>query len=419
MKIEKKEDVTQTNYWKENTSSSTVSSFLDSEYINNIHSSNISNNTDCKNKTKYSICLDLVEIICIQIDSDTCLKDNNFISDGLMFINVEANIYHKNPNFRNMYKIKILNNEICDIYTNPSHCTTDALQVKCVVSNELLYTENWTFYIEKILALLKCKIVKIHKIAIACDSSLNYKILDLCNRFLKRDTIQINNNNLHIVGKAFEKDKLSYEGFQIGSKKSEKFARIYNKTNEIKVSNKTYITEFWLKNGIEGENITRFEIELNPMINPNKYFSSFHEMLCVTTLNQIFINEVKDWLKFYKVKRKELKENGKYSAIKNVKELKIIDWDCFPKRHCLLNEIPKSLNRKKAASRSISFTLNELSSQNYNSTLDNIKLTQIEYIVNTTKQYDLEEDTIQKINKLKHNRDWIFNLIDNALKLND
>lgn len=52
-------------------------------------------------------------------------------------------------------------------------------------------------------------------------------------------------------------------GFRFGSRQSNKYITIYNKTNELETSNKKYIERFWQENGIDTNNpVYRFELRL-------------------------------------------------------------------------------------------------------------------------------------------------------------
>lgn len=73
--------------------------------------------------------------------------------------------------------------------------------------------------------------------------------------------------------------KMTLTGFSMGSRKSDKYVRCYNKSLEIKESNKGYITEYWGKNGLSDakHDVFRFELELS-----SKFFKTVSPFRLVT-----------------------------------------------------------------------------------------------------------------------------------------
>jgi hypothetical protein len=51
-------------------------------------------------------------------------------------------------------------------------------------------------------------------------------------------------------------------GFDIGSRSSSKWITCYNKSDELKRSNKSYVSDFWMRSGLNLQDVERFELKL-------------------------------------------------------------------------------------------------------------------------------------------------------------
>lgn len=173
----------------------------------------------------------------IQLTDNTC---KYFNSSGSLFIN-------------NCY--------IGDIRYNPkerSFIPSHTLHLK--LSNHLLYTQYFRYYLEYINEVIGMKFNYILRLDIANDL-VGHNVL----QFMK--TYE-NSSSITCKGKPKEMSKrLSGKKTQIihfGSITSDKYIKIYNKSVDLTDGNKEYIKEYWDKNGIDYSvgNVERLELTL-------------------------------------------------------------------------------------------------------------------------------------------------------------
>ena len=110
----------------------------------------------------------------------------------------------------------------------------------------------------------------------------------------------------------------------IGSRSSSKYGRIYNKTEELKRSNKTYINQYWVNSSLSvnpQSDVWRIEMELySKLFKARKY--DVWSLEDSAYLASIMRTELKGWLSFYR----QTNDTNKYRTMKkNQKEL--IDWE--------------------------------------------------------------------------------------------
>ncbi|MFW5804387.1 MAG: hypothetical protein ACOCWG_04045, partial [bacterium] len=209
-------------------------------------------------------------------------------------------------------------------------------------------------------------------------------------------TIQMGNENLDFDGKKFKKDILRYKSYVIGSKKYQKFARIYDKSDQLKTSEKQYIKDFWTINNLySDEGVGRFELHLGYRHLKKYNIDSLMKLNDSKFINSLFYAEVRNWLRFYKVKLKDLNNHRKDIAIKKGKEINYIKWNHIPTRTTKLETIENKVNPIFNVKRSITTTIKELAySNNFNteSVSDRLK-----YIETVTSDYNLWWHTNSKI----------------------
>jgi hypothetical protein len=352
-----------------------------------------SNSTFLKTKKNntYSISLDWFQFIC-KFHTNTIALDE-YKSD---LIQIEKYQRHNNPNFKSMYKIYYNGIDVLELYTTPINNKHKIDEMSCKLSNAVLYMKNWTYLIDDTLELLNIELIRLNKIAIALDGNQNMKILNLLRRYLRTKTIQINNNKLEVTPKKFIKDELKWLSFTIGTKHYQKFARVYDKVQELKISGKSYIIDYWIKNNIDIDSVARFEIELGSRHLKKYEFSSIHEFNDARFLSRIFFAEVSDWLKIYQVKLNDIKSHRKDVAIKKGTEIQYIKWNELPDCMMPLDTIPLLPNEILNAKKSITFALREIRSEHAVNCTSNT----ITYIHNITNQYNLHGYTQTKINFL-------------------
>lgn len=142
-----------------------------------------------------------------------------------------------------------------------------ARSVTLHIENALLYTDYWHSDLQHVLDVTGLLVQNVTRCDIALDG-LNY-IWKFLNDY-QRQTAE--NKAVHHKGRArfnagvLDRTTMEYQSFKIGSGSSEKQISVYNKTLELEKSNKTYIRQYWLNNGIDADDdecpIFRVELRL-------------------------------------------------------------------------------------------------------------------------------------------------------------
>jgi hypothetical protein len=346
-------------------------------------------NSDEKNL--YSICSDWVELVCTsEIPMEIIYRNHSNAN-----IVVEKISVHKNPNFRNLNRIYLHGVEVCDIFSDSNNGTHSYKEVSVKVANALLYTLDWVNLVRHVVRSFNLSFVKMARQDIALDGMELTKVDVVLNKFAKSHTIQVNNDSLRILPLSFKKKELKWTGWSIGCKKSGISARYYEKTEEIKHNHKEYILDFWSKNNISSERVGRFEIQLNNK-RLKKYridLDNMELLMNAEFLSTVFQQEVRPWLKFYQVKRKDFINHRKEIAVRKGREISIIDWNHLPNRIELLEyNIHKPHSNIVMARNTISFTLREILHNPSTSTT-----AQVDVIEQYAQEYHLTEYVQNKI----------------------
>ena len=337
----------------------------------------------------YTINLDWVQFLC-----STDKNSNVLESYSSERIRITKNQSHNNPNFKYKYTVALDNCDLCDIYAIPINCKHNKNQISIKIHNSQLYTNNWSSRIIFLLNSLDFISPTLTKIDIAIDGSDILMKMDLFRRYMRTKTIQIGNENLNINGVNFNKAELTWESYIIGSKKYQKTAELYNKTNEIKISGKQYIVEFWKENRLDiSDDIGRFELKLGSRHLSKYSINSFTDLCDARYLGKMFFEEINNWLRFYQVSLANIKAHRKDIAIKKGKELKFIHWDKIPQLTHTLEKVVSKSDGTNEAKKSITRAINEIQ-KGY--VIDSTT-TLINFIEVTTTEYQLHEHAIKKI----------------------
>lgn len=308
---------------------------------------------------KYVLCLDWLEFVCSWDEPIELSYINNIVPD----IVIETIGVHPNTNFRYLHRIFVEGVEVCDIYSSPINRLHAYNEVSVKISNYLLYTGGYQRLLNKILDAFGLTYARMVRIDIALDGADILKIMGYLNKYYKSHTIQIKDDRIKILPTAFDKSSLTVLEWAIGSKKSGISAIVYGKTDELIVSGKKYIADFWSKNGIPAEGIGRFEIQLNGK-RLKKYcfdISNIELLSDAGFLGAIFIAEVKPWLILYRVRKVDYLNLKKENAINNGHEIPYIKWDKLPAKSELLGFSDCVSERDRTNARNmISFLLKDI-----------------------------------------------------------
>lgn len=342
----------------------------------------------------YSLCADWVEIIC-KSENPIELDYINFTNSNII---VEKISVHNNPNFRNLHRIHVDDQEVCEIFSTANNSKHGRNEVSVKISNSLLYTANWVNYLRKIVNSFHLEFIRMARLDIALDGQDLMKLDNVLNKYTKSHTIQINNDAIKILPFGFDKITHRWSGWSIGKQKSGISARFYNKSVEIISSGKGYAESFWQKNGISTEMVGRFEVQFN-YTRLKKYRIDLTNMELLTNaeyLGTLFQNELQSWIRFYRVRRKDVLNHKKETAVKRGREIPFIKWNQLPNRIELLefnNHVPNpSIFNARS---NISFNLREILKH------PNISTTaQVDVIEHYAEKYHLDDYVHRKIRAL-------------------
>ena len=352
------------------------------------------NYLDNQTDNLYAICVDWIEFICSWSEPINSAYNNN------TGFTVEKISVHHNPNFRNLHRVYLNDVEACEIYSVPNNSTHAYNEVSVKIANGLLYTVNYHHIIYRLLNAYGLTFVRYARLDIALDGTDILNQVDMLNKWAKSYTVQSNNDTINILPTAFRKKEHRWLSWSIGKGKSGISARLYDKSNEIKQTKKEYISDFWRKNGIPTANVGRFEIQLNykELKQYQLNLSGLEKLSDAGFVGAIFTSEVKAWLKFYRVRKKDMLNHKKEYAITNGKEIQFIKWNRIPAKMELL-QINNHISNGSFinARNNISFNLREiLRHPNTSSTA------QVEVIHKYANDYQLQDYVRSTVKNLFH-----------------
>lgn len=226
----------------------------------------------------------------------------------------------KTRHFHHLFEVYFHGEHLGQLQTHtkaPKFFAPNSMQFK--MDNHLLYTEPWLSYYAELLNSTGWKHNSLSRLDVGIDGqgATAYKS-EVIKSLGTRSKVQI-------VGKTRIKPSISngkLEFIEIGSRKSDKYGRIYNKTEELIRSNKTYIPNYWKSSNLkQNEQTWRLEIELKS----TQFKKGNYDLWRLNDSNylaSILRTELKGWVSFYT----KTTDTNKHRAMKkNSKEL--IDWE--------------------------------------------------------------------------------------------
>lgn len=228
----------------------------------------------------------------------------DMVLDSNSYIHYNQNSYWSDQHWHNIGNLHIFNRDIGKIYFNPKSTLIPENKIKIEFENSLFYNGYLFDTLDYIRTNLYFKFNNIMYIEIAYDSIKNNII-----NFLEKH----NKSNLILrKGRANFETFLKYDSklvtYYLGSRKSDKHIAVYNKTNELKKSNKTYINDYWTINGLDHTNddVERFELRMQRKKASN------------VDLNQL--NDPQYLIKILEVETKNYFDFYKFATIKGIKQ---------------------------------------------------------------------------------------------------
>ena len=234
--------------------------------------------------------------------------------------NLHLELIGSTPHFDHKFEVYLHGEHLGVLQTHtkvPKYFNANGMQFK--MDNHLLYTEDWLGYYAELLNTTGWEHNSLTRLDIALDGQgATAYTSEIIKSLSTRSKVQI-------VGKTRIKPSISngkLDWVEIGSRKSNKYGRIYNKTEALVRSNKTYIQNYWKNSNLKQKEQTwRLEIELkSKQIKKGNY--DLWRLNDSNYLASILRTELKGWVSFYT----KTKDTNKHRAMKkNGKEL--INWE--------------------------------------------------------------------------------------------
>jgi len=212
------------------------------------------------NEVKQTTAIDCLSISFLKELPEALSIQKETLNKGKYIISKDCYLVHLNSSlngFKSACNLFILNQYVGKLLYNPIQ-ELDKHTVHLLVENSIFYSNDFIIYIDYLITYLNFKLNHIVKLDIANDY-IKHNILDFYDKY------KISKNITH-KGKAViippERNK-KLLSLYIGSSKSDKQIRVYDKTKELEYNSKPYILDFWKANKLNYQNkVERIELIL-------------------------------------------------------------------------------------------------------------------------------------------------------------
>lgn len=240
------------------------------------------------------------------------------ISDNLHLIDQHKQTKH----FSYLFDVYLFGEKVGTLQTHTKAAKFfDPNSMQFKLDNHLLYVEDWLSVYRELISESGWAHKSTTRVDIFLDGNGSSNYRDMVYKAVNT------RSNVMLSGKA--KISTNYVGnviqsINIGSRSSDKYGRIYNKTLELSRSNKTYIKELWENSNLElNPNVDtwRLEIEIKSALFKKRNYDLW-SLDNPNYLASILRTELKGWLSFYSITT----DTNKHRAMKkNTNEL--VDWE--------------------------------------------------------------------------------------------
>lgn len=205
------------------------------------------------NKQKWAVAVDFFQAITKgrikEADAD---KDRIDFGGGIIWTKTKI----ASRQFQRSYMVHVNGKEFAIILTSPREKSViDKSLSQIKINNNWLYTDQWIRTLATVLKRCHLEIHNVSRVDICLDGFGHF------NHYKKYMDGQIKKVGRASTCEYFDGQR-NFTGADIGSQRSDKYITLYNKSLELKKSNKDYIPEYWKKNGITGDNVERLELKL-------------------------------------------------------------------------------------------------------------------------------------------------------------
>lgn len=156
-------------------------------------------------------------------------------------------------NFKAIFEVYVNGESFADIKAHPRSAKRGFKETsfQIAIKNHMLYTDYWKNCLDQIVFLLDLNLNSVTRCDIAIDGVAD--IEKMLNSYFKQTAKEKYINKL---GKAsftphnLDNKTMTVRSFSIGSGKSDKVVSVYCKSDELEISNKTYIKKYWERSGL-------------------------------------------------------------------------------------------------------------------------------------------------------------------------
>lgn len=229
----------------------------------NVHTNYLNNSTLCIVCDWFEVNGSMYHYLLQGFDYEGCKNKEKYTNDMQNGLFISYMGYGKTA-YRRAFEVYYNGFVFLEIYAVPKFEKTmanDSINIK--VANNLFYTKDWYIDYAFVIEKLGVKIKNITRLDIAIDG--NNGLINFLTSYTKQQKagqkiIRVGQAQLNPV--KFKDSDLSYSGFSLGSRASEKYLVIYDKVKELEVHNKPYIKSYWINSGLPIEKVERVEIRL-------------------------------------------------------------------------------------------------------------------------------------------------------------
>ena len=172
--------------------------------------------------------------------------------------------HYGNPTFNTVAEVYLDSERVGEIEAHP-RSLLDPDTVLFSVDNRIQYSKGWTNKIQKIWHDMQLDLMHVNRLDIAVDQ-VDQDQFAFIRRLVSGSVRSVGGTRFQPLYKGRdEKGRAKMVHFTFGSRKSGKYLRAYYKRQELEVSNKKYIEDYWQANGFnldKKQEVARFEIVL-------------------------------------------------------------------------------------------------------------------------------------------------------------
>lgn len=202
--------------------------------------------------------------------------------------------------FKDVAHLSIDGVRFCSMVWNPRNKQLGEKLVQVKLENHILYLlplPEIKSTLDALFSVLDLKVKNVSRVDVCADFENSNEIFEGLVRGIASEKIRISGRpkswkqfgNVAMFGKT-KRGSLNYQGIAIGRKSNSRYLRIYNKSVELQeVKYKEHIVKYWKENGMQNNNVWRYEYSLsNEFLKTYgiSYENLFDEKMIVTLMEK-------------------------------------------------------------------------------------------------------------------------------------